>query len=138
MSRLDLLIAWYECLQPDTLDELPLFYAADARFKDPFNDVRGHAAITTVFAHMFATTQAPRFVIRERLADAQQAFVSWDFEFGLKGKHYTVHGATRFVFDAAGLVIEHRDYWDAAEELWQQLPLLGSITRWLRRRFAAL
>ncbi|UXY15832.1 nuclear transport factor 2 family protein [Chitiniphilus purpureus] len=137
MSRLDLLIAWYESLCPETLAELPLFYAADARFKDPFNDVRGHAAITAVFAHMFATTQAPRFLVRERLADTHQAFVTWDFEFGLKGRRHTVHGTTRFVFDTEGLVVEHRDYWDAAEELWQQLPVLGPITRWLRRRFAS-
>ena len=26
----------------------------------------------------------------------------------------------------------HRDYWDAAEELYEKLPLLGALMRWLK------
>jgi steroid delta-isomerase len=28
----------------------------------------------------------------------------------------------------------HRDYWDAAEELYEKLPVLGSVMRWLKAR----
>jgi hypothetical protein len=28
----------------------------------------------------------------------------------------------------------HRDYWDAAEELYEKLPVVGSVMRWLKRR----
>jgi hypothetical protein len=31
----------------------------------------------------------------------------------------------------------HRDYWDAAGELYAQLPLLGALMRWLQRRLRA-
>jgi hypothetical protein len=31
-------------------------------------------------------------------------------------------------------VSEHRDYWDAAEELYEQIPVLGAVMRWLKRR----
>ena len=31
----------------------------------------------------------------------------------------------------------HRDYWDAAEELYEKLPLLGALMRWLKRRVNA-
>jgi len=30
----------------------------------------------------------------------------------------------------------HRDYWDAANELYAQLPLIGALMRWLRRQLA--
>ena len=43
-------------------------------------------------------------------------------------------GASHLVFDAQGLVVLHRDYWDAAEELYEKLPLVGSLMRWLKRR----
>ncbi|MET3106813.1 hypothetical protein AAKU67_002656 [Oxalobacteraceae bacterium GrIS 2.11] len=33
------------------------------------------------------------------------------------------------------MVTDHRDYWDAAEELFQKLPLIGAPIRWLRRQF---
>ena len=31
----------------------------------------------------------------------------------------------------------HRDYWDAAEELYMKLPVLGMLMRGLRRALAA-
>ena len=33
-----------------------------------------------------------------------------------------------------GRIRLHRDYWDAAEELYEKLPVLGHLMRWLRRR----
>jgi hypothetical protein len=31
-------------------------------------------------------------------------------------------------------VAVHRDYWDAAEELYEKLPVVGSLMRWLKKR----
>jgi steroid delta-isomerase len=31
----------------------------------------------------------------------------------------------------------HRDYWDAAEELYEKIPVLGSILRWLKSKLKA-
>jgi hypothetical protein len=45
-----------------------------------------------------------------------------------------VRGATHQRFGADGLIVEHRDYWDVAEELYEKLPLLGTLMRWLKRR----
>ncbi|HEY9104388.1 nuclear transport factor 2 family protein [Chitinimonas sp.] len=128
---------WYQSLNPDRLQLLPLFYHPEACFKDPFNEVQGHAAITRIFAHMFETTQQPRFVVLEQVTQGAQLFVTWDFHFGLRGKDYTIHGCSRMLFDAEGKITLHRDYWDPAEELWQKLPLLGGVIAWLRRRFQA-
>ena len=33
-----------------------------------------------------------------------------------------------------GRIALQRDYWDAAEELYEKLPLLGPALRWLHRR----
>lgn len=136
-TPLEALLDWYGGLRAQDLDRIGSFYTADAHFKDPFNDVVGHEAIRRVFVHMFATTETPRFVIRDVLADPRRAFVTWDFDFGVRGRRYLVHGATRFAFDADGRVSDHRDYWDVAEELWQKLPLLGGAIAWLRARFRA-
>jgi hypothetical protein len=40
-------------------------------------------------------------------------------------------------FNAQGLVALHRDYWDAAEELYEQLPLLGTVLRGVKKRLRA-
>ncbi|WP_374352470.1 nuclear transport factor 2 family protein [Chitinimonas sp.] len=131
------LLHWYSQLTPDNLAALPEHYSEQARFKDPFNNVSGHAAIRQIFSHMFATVAEPRFVIIEQLHDAQQGFATWVFHFGLNGKNYQVLGSSHFRFAPDGRCTEHRDYWDPAEELWQKLPLIGAPVRWLRRRFVA-
>jgi hypothetical protein len=38
------------------------------------------------------------------------------------------------VLDSDGLITVHRDYWDAAEELYEKLPLVGGVMRWLKAR----
>lgn len=134
---LDKLLHWYATLTPHTIDRAAEHYAADAHFRDPFNDVRGLEPIQRIFRHMFEHTDNPRFIIRERMAQGEQAFVTWLFEFGLRGRQYTVEGASHIRFGPDGLVEEHRDYWDAAEELLQKLPLVGLPVRWLRKRLAA-
>jgi ketosteroid isomerase-like protein len=127
------LIARYETLTPATLDELVELYAEDCRFKDPFNDVRGRAAVRRVFAHMFATVKAPRFVVTEALVEGDRCFLGWDFHAG----GLVIRGASHLRLDAAGLVVAHRDYWDAAEELYEKLPVLGALMHWLKRRLRA-
>lgn len=39
-------------------------------------------------------------------------------------------GASLVRFAADGRVVYHRDYWDAAEELYEKLPVLGRLMRW--------
>lgn len=136
-AALDRLVEWYETLTPQTLERIAELYAHDAHFKDPFNDVTGRTAIRRVFTHMFETTEAPRFRVLSRVAGEGEAFVTWSFSFRAARRALEIRGATQLVFDARGKVVEHRDYWDAAEELYAKLPLIGAVLRWLGRRFAA-
>lgn len=135
MSNLESLMTWYATLTPATVAQAGRFYAANAHFRDPFNDVRGVAAIEAIFRHMFVHTDHPRFVIGERMRQDDQAFVTWRFQFSLRGRPYEIAGSSHLHFDQQGLVVMHRDYWDAAEELLQKLPLVGAPIRWLRARF---
>ncbi|MES2561731.1 MAG: nuclear transport factor 2 family protein [Pseudomonadota bacterium] len=135
--ELERLVRFYETIAPATVAaELARVYAADAHFKDPFNDVRGVPAIAAIFTHMFTQVNAPRFVVTSRVSQGAQAFLTWDFEFTMKRYStapQTIRGATHIVFDIEGKVIRHRDYWDVAEELYEKLPLLGSLMRWLKK-----
>lgn len=128
-QQLDLLVDWYETLTPESARNIHRFYATDVRFKDPFNDVRGIAAIVSIYQHMFRTTTNSHFVVQDRLVDDDQAFITWAFRFGLKGRPYEIIGSTHFKFNADGLVVLHRDYWDVAEELLQKLPFVGGFIR---------
>ena len=131
--------AFFESISPDVLRRLDEVYAADAWFKDPFNEVRGIEAIRRIFSHMFEQVDSPRFVVREIVADDRQAFLTWDFLFRarrLGEGEQAIHGASHLRFDADGRVSYHRDYWDAAEELYEKIPLLGGLMRAVKRRAA--
>ena len=131
-------IGFFEGLSPDDLARLDTLYAADARFKDPFNEVRGVPAIAAVFEHMYRTLEAPRFIVHQAMIDGAQGFVTWDFRFRFRRfdrtREHLVRGASHLVFADDGRIVLHRDYWDAAEELYEKLPVVGTLMRWLRHR----
>ncbi|MCE2948728.1 MAG: nuclear transport factor 2 family protein [bacterium] len=131
--------ALYAGLAPEGTGALRDAYSADAYFRDPFNEVRGAAAIERIFSHMFDQLHAPRFVILERAVDGDTAWLTWDLEYRLKPGQPVrrIHGASQLRFDGDGCVCHHRDYWDAAGELYETLPLLGSVLRLIRGRLRA-
>lgn len=143
-DRLRRLVNWYETLSPATLADLAAYYAADARFKDPFNEVAGRPAIERIFRHMFEQLDGPHFIVTGTYpgdaASPGEAMLRWELRFrhrALGKAEQTIAGSSLLRFDAGGQVTLHRDYWDAAEELWAKLPLIGPLTRGLRRQFAS-
>ncbi|MET0334150.1 MAG: nuclear transport factor 2 family protein [Rhizobacter sp.] len=134
--RVARIVTLFEHFTPADIARLAEFYAADARFKDPFKEVRGLAPIQAVYRHMFDALEAPRFVVRDILMQGDQCFLSWEFLFCFKRSNdvQTVRGSSHLKLDAIGLITDHRDYWDAAEEFYEKLPVLGSFMRWLKKR----
>jgi steroid Delta-isomerase len=136
--RVARVVEFFELLTPVDVARVSEFYRNDARFKDPFNDVQGTSAIEHVFAHMYVALTEPRFVVRNIVAEGKQCFLTWDFQFRFKRFSPTVeqcvHGGSHIVFDDDGRIALHRDYWDAAEELYEKLPAVGALMRWLKRR----
>ena len=135
--RVTRIVERFEALSRADLPRLGELYAADARFKDPFHDVRGVASIAAVFAHMFDTLDAPRFVVHDVVVQDDQCFLTWDFVFRMRRfvrGEQTIRGGSHLRLAADGRIEVHRDYWDAAEELYAKLPLLGALMRWLQRR----
>ena len=134
------LVACYERIAPQTLSELEALYAPDASFKDPFNEVRGRAAIRAIFEHMFRQVHAPRFEFHVALAQGDAALLTWTMHYRSSARstrERSIRGSTELRFDAEGRVALHRDYWDAAEELYEGVPLLGAVLRAIKRRLRA-
>jgi len=131
------LVHFFETLSPDQVAGMGEFYAVDVYFKDPFNEVHTLAQVKHIFSHMYVALDKPRFVVTSQVAEAGQCFLAWDFEFYFKKQPtamQTIRGSSHLKFNEAGLVSYHRDYWDAAEELYEKLPLVGSVMRWLKKR----
>jgi hypothetical protein len=130
-------------MTPAHLARLGEVYSAQAWFKDPFNEVQGLDAVRGIFQHMYDSLNRPRFIVTTRVVQGRQCFLTWDFVFGLRGQttEITVRGASHLWLapgtDGRWRIERHRDYWDVAEELYEKLPLLGALMRWLKRRVNA-
>lgn len=138
--RVAVIVDYFEQLRPDSLDHLGAIYQDDARFKDPFNEVRGLAPIRRIFAHMFETLDAPRFIVKDIAVDGDACWLAWDFVFHnrrMGDERQCIRGASLLRLGSDGRITDHRDYWDAAEELYEKLPLIGAVMRWLRRRITS-
>jgi hypothetical protein len=134
----DNLATFFETLSPQSVAQLHTVYDEQATFKDPFNEVQGLPEIERIFRHMYVALDQPHFVVTGQVVDGPQAFLTWEFRFRFKRFDTTtlqaVRGASHVVFNEQGLVTLHRDYWDAAEELYEKLPVLGGFMRWLKKR----
>ncbi len=137
-ARADAVVHFFEHLQRSELARLGQIYAPQARFRDPFNEVQGLAQIEAIFEHMYRSLEQPHFIVTERVLQDRQCFLVWDFRFRFQRfspqQWQTVQGSSHLRFDDQGLIEFHRDYWDAAQELYEKLPAVGALMRWLRRR----
>tara|TARA_R110001606_G_scaffold246213_1_gene394328 strand:- start:32 stop:451 length:420 start_codon:yes stop_codon:yes gene_type:complete len=128
--------AYLEALTPQSLEQLADYVAADVRFTDPFNDVRGADAMRRVLSHMFDTVGPVVFRVSHMASDGNTCLMRWTFSGKLRGRAWTFEGMSTIRFNADGLVSEHADYWDGASALYEKLPVIGTMLAWIRRRLA--
>ena len=137
-TAVDRIVQAFQTLTPAGVDALDALYAPDARFKDPFNEVQGVAEIQRIFRHMYVALDNPHFLVTGRIVQDAQCFLTWEFRFGFRrfkqGQTQCILGGSHLVLNTQGRITLHRDYWDAAEELYEKIPLVGSLMRWLKRR----
>src|SRR5512146_2234430 len=109
--NLDALIRFYEELSLESIPRLHEFYAQDAYFKDPFNEVRGLPAIERIFRHMFKQVSEPRFAITDRIVDGHGAVIVWEFSYRLRfwgrGEAQFMRGVSHLKFNEEGKVRYH-------------------------------
>jgi steroid Delta-isomerase len=136
--RIQRIVHFFETLSPQAVAQMGELYTADAYFKDPFNEVRGLQEVQQIFSHMYVALHEPHFVVTNTVTQGDQCFIVWDFKFRFKRFDtvtvQTVRGCSHLQLASDGRIAFHRDYWDAAEELYEKLPWVGALMRYLKRR----
>jgi steroid delta-isomerase len=106
---LDRLADYFETMSAASVALMGDYYADDAAFKDPFNEVRGLPAIRRIFSHMYRQVSAPRFIVTARMAGADgAAMLVWEFHFrarfGLREEAHLIRGSPRLLGRGRGTV----------------------------------
>ena len=66
---------------------------------------------------------------------ADLASAQWRMGLKIKGLELTYSGTTQLVSGEDGRIIQHRDYFDFVGPTFGSVPILGSIVRWIYKRF---
>ena len=132
-------IAFLEGMTPESLERFSEVFAADARFCDPFNDVRGIDSVRRVFEQMFEQLEDHGFKVLDHAAAGNRAYLNWEFRCTRRGKSqgFVIEGMSTVDFNEDGKAIAHIDHYDAASQVYESIPLLGAVLRVLRRRISA-
>lgn len=127
-----------ETLSPTAIERLDRLAAADIHYHDPFVDARGLVQVKAVFARLFQEVDAPRFTITHCACDGDTCFLRWHFTCRpktiRKGHPWVVDGITELRFDPQGRVVDHVEHWDAGEQVYERIPVVRALIRWLKRR----
>ena len=108
-------------------------------FEDPFQKVIGLTKVYGIFQHMFETLHDPHFIVDEIVCGNTSTYLRWTFSYHRSSKHEVEKftGVSRVQFLETGKVLSHVDYWDAAENIYEKVPILGSVLRLIKQRIKA-
>lgn len=139
-AALEAFCAFFNKLDNTCTEKLYEVYTEDIVFHDPLHHIEGREALERYFSSMYDNVEHCQFSYHTRQLQGQQAFVTWTMTFIhprlAGGKPIKVEGCSALTFADDGRVQRHRDYFDAGAMLYEQLPLMGSIIRWLKKRLA--
>lgn len=112
-------------------------YSPDAYFNDGFVEVEGSAAISSYLAETAEAASGLEVDVEDQVLANGEVYLRWVMRFttsGRRSRTIIAPGVTHLRFNDDGLIVYHRDYWDATGALAELVPFVGSVMRSVRTR----
>lgn len=130
--------SYQNMLQMD-LSQLDHLYADNIIFKDPVHEIKGLVMLQDYMANISSTVLECRFEYLGELLSSSDAYIKWNMHFRhpklAAGKLLTVRGVSQLMFEKK--IHYHEDFYDLGAMLYEHVPVVGGMTRWLKRRLTA-
>lgn len=139
-AALDRFAAFFAGFSPDRVERLlDETYAPDVYFDDTLKTVRGCEALGHYLRDSAQAVEDCRVEVQGATRDAHGEYlVRWKMMLRFRKLRRGVDtwsiGISHLRFDAQGRIAYQQDYWNAADGLFQHVPLLGWMIRALKRR----
>jgi len=129
----------YQKLNTENLFLLSDIYHQNVTFTDPMHQVEGVEQLTNYFEKLYENLSSCDFVIENVLCDGEQAAIYWKMSYQHKklnkGDIVIVEGNS-LIKGQGDKVLYHRDYLDLGAMLYEQLPVFGKLTKWIKTKAA--
>ena len=134
---LEKFVTVYQALSIDNLECLSSIYHQNITFIDPIHRIEGYCALKAYFQSMYENLSQCNFVINNVITHSNQAAIYWQMTYVHpklnKGRPVTVSGSSH-IKGENDLVIFHRDYLDIGNMLYEQLPVIGKLVKWVKAK----
>lgn len=125
-------------LNKNTMHLVDEFYHAQAKFEDPIGSHYGVESIRNYYVNLYQNVKSIRFNFSKHICQGKDCVSTWVMHLqaeGLNGgKAISVVGNSVFQFDESGKVIYHRDYFDMGEFIYEHIPVLKNIIRYIKSK----
>ena len=125
-----------ENLTVEDVPDLKKFVSVDVEFSDPFHHAKGLEDMSKIFIHLFNNVSNISFKTGPSAIKGSNVYFNWKLRGTLAGKPWDVEGVTLLTFNNKIEIIEHKEYWDAASQFYEKLPIIGPMLRYFRRRIS--
>ena len=128
----------FQDLNKTDLGQLSDIYANEVVFKDPVHEIHGLVGLEDYLTTLCADLNHCRFEYLDEVISEHAAYIKWVMHFKhpkLGEKMISVRGVSHLRF--SDKVDFHEDLYDMGAMLYEQLPVLGSVTRWLKSRLVS-
>jgi len=113
------------------------FYAADADFVDPMVHIKGREKLISYYSRLYENVVSIRFDIHHEIFQGKETCALWTMRLCHKrfngGREMLLDGTSWVRADANGQAIWHRDSFDLTAMLHDNIPVVGMITRFVRK-----
>ncbi len=130
----------FATLDKDNLYLLGELYSDDISFADPLHEVHGLPDLHKYFAKLYANVRDLQFEFHafDQVREGK-GYLRWTMTYRHPrlqgGAPIVVQGCSHLLW-TANKVFQHRDFFDAGALLYEHLPVIGRIIRWLKGKLA--
>jgi len=129
---------FYADFSLESLARLDAVYTQDVEFRDPVHTLHGCLALKACFRRMAANLRHYRIRYLDEHIGSESAWLGWEMEIAHDqlngGKVITLRGMSQLRYTSK--VYSHEDCYDLGALLYEQVPVLGTVNRLLKRRMA--
>ncbi len=125
-------------LSSQNMELLYTFYDQFVLFEDPLGTHKGIDSVRKYYENLYKNVDSIKFDFSNHVCDSNQCVSMWTMHLKAKnlngGEPIAVIGNSFIKFDKDGKVIYHRDYFDMGEFIYERIPILKNIIKFIKNK----
>ncbi|MCA9402825.1 MAG: nuclear transport factor 2 family protein [Candidatus Omnitrophica bacterium] len=134
-------VSFFKELNKDSMHLVDEFYDRNVLFRDPLVEIRGREGLRAYYDRLYRNVKEIDFDITYVIQENNNTALAWKMMLRADNfngnKPLTVDGSSVIKFGGTeGKAVYHRDYFDLGEFVYEGIPVLGRLVRFVKGKMA--